>query len=365
MALLLALGLVAPAPVPATAAPARAAAVAPVAQLRVPLVLGHRGAPGHRPEHTLASYGLAIRQGAGWVEPDVVSTKDGVLVVRHENEIGSTTDVAEHPEFARRRTTKRIDGVAVTGWFAEDFTLRELRTLRARERVPDVRPGSARYDGRFGVPTLAQVLGLVASWERRLGRRIGVAVETKHPTYFDAIGLSLEEPLLRTLARYGRNRARGAVLIQSFEVTNLRRLNRVTRVPLLQLTRVTGGPFDLRARGMTYARLTSAAGLRAVRRYAEWVGPQKDQVLPLDATESTGAPSPLVRDAHRAGLRVGVWAVRPENLFLPANFRTGDDPHARGDVAGEVDALLDAGVDGLFCDVPDSCVAARDARAAR
>ena len=357
-ALLVSVGLLAPT-APATAAPPERAA-RPVAQLDVPLVFGHRGASGHRPEHTLASYELAIRMGADYIEPDLVSTKDGVLVARHENEISGTTDVADHPEFAGRRTTKTIDGVAVTGWFTEDFTLRELKTLRAKERLPQVRPGNTRYDGRFEISTFAEVLELVKTWEKRLRTKVGVAPETKHPTYFDAIGLSLEEPLLRTLERFGKDKARSHVVIQSFEVTNLKELNYDTDVPLVQLTGASGGPFDLRAQGVTYADLVTASGLRAMRRYADWVGPEKSQVLPRDAGGATGEPSRLVPRAHRAGLRVVIYTVRDENQFLPTNFRRGTDPDATGDVFGEIAALLDAGADGLFADYPDSAVAARD-----
>jgi glycerophosphoryl diester phosphodiesterase len=347
----------------AHAAPAKAGAKnKPLAQLANPLVFGHRGASGYRPEHTLASYELAIRLGADYVEPDLVSTKDGVLVARHENEISGTTDVADHPEFAARRTTKTIDGVAVTGWFTEDFTLKELKTLRAKERLPLVRTGNTRYDGRFEIPTFAQVLRLVATWEKKLGTKIGVAPETKHPTYFDSIGLSLEEPLVETLERFGKNDKRSKVVIQSFEVSNLKDLNYETDVPLVQLTGATGGPFDLASKGTTYAQIVSADGLRKVARYADWVGPEKSQVMPRNAAGATTRPSTLVRDAHRAGVRVVVYTVRDENQFLPTNFRVGGgvDPNAKGDVRGEVEQLLSAGVDGVFCDFPDSCVDARD-----
>jgi glycerophosphoryl diester phosphodiesterase len=240
-------------------------------QLRTPLVVGHRGASGYRPEHTLASYRKAIDLGADYVEPDLVSTKDGVLVARHENEIGGTTDMADHPEFADRRTTKVIDGRAVTGWFTEDFTLAELKTLRAKERLPQVRPDNTQYDGRFEVPTFAEVLQLVRAESRRTGRTIGVAPETKHPTYFDSIGLSLEEPMLRTLHRYGMDRKRSQVLIQSFEVGNLQQLDELTDLPLEQLVDAQGAPYDQVAAGtpITYASMTTPAGLRAVARYAD------------------------------------------------------------------------------------------------
>ncbi|CAI9409012.1 glycerophosphodiester phosphodiesterase [Nocardioides sp. T2.26MG-1] len=333
-----------------------------VSQLRTPLVVGHRGASGHRPEHTLASYRKAIELGADYVEPDLVSTKDGVLVARHENEISGTTDVADHPEFADRRTTKVIDGRPVAGWFTEDFTLAELKTLRAKERLPQVRPQNTQYDGQFEVPTFAEVLRLVRAESRRTGRTVGLAPETKHPTYFDSIGLSLEEPMLRTLHRYGFDKPRSKVLIQSFEVGNLRQLDKMTDLPIEQLVDAAGGPYDQAAAGtpVTYSSMLTPDGLRAVARYADWLGPNKDLVLPRDATGATGEPSTLVPDAHRAGLRVVIWTIRDENQFMATNFRTGADPVAKGNVHDEILAFLDAGVDALFADYPDSAVAARD-----
>jgi glycerophosphoryl diester phosphodiesterase len=226
-----------------------------------PLVIAHRGASGYRPEHTLAAYRLAIRMGADYVEPDLVSTKDGVLVARHENEISGTTDVAAHPEFASRKATKVIDGVAVTGWFTEDFTLAELKTLRAKERLPQVRPDNTRYDGQFEIPTLQEVIALVKRESGRTGRQIGIAPETKHPTYFASIGLSLEEPLVRTLRATGLDRPNAKVVIQSFETENLRRLNTMTRVPLAQLVERP-------------AQVTPAA-LADIATYADWVAPPR------------------------------------------------------------------------------------------
>jgi glycerophosphoryl diester phosphodiesterase len=326
-----------------------------------PIVIGHRGASGYRPEHTLAAYKLAIRLGADHVEPDLVSTRDGVLVARHENEIGGTTDVAEHPEFADRRTTKVIDGRPVTGWFTEDFTLAELKTLRAEERLPEVRPDNTRYDGRFEVPTLDEVLAMVHHEERRTGRPIGVYPETKHPSYFDGIGLSLEEPLLASLRRHGLDRAGSAVYIQSFETANLRALARVTRVPLVQLVDASGAPYDFVASGdpRTYRDLTTPEGLAWVAGYADGVGANKNLVLPRDpATGATGAPSDLVPDAHDEGLVVHVWTLRDENQFMATNFRRGTDPNAKGDAYAEARAFLDAGVDGIFSDHPDTTVMA-------
>ena len=324
-------------------------------------MIGHRGASGYRPEHTLASYRLAIRLGADHVEPDLVSTKDGVLVARHENEISGTTDVAQHPEFADRETTKVIDGRSVTGWFTEDFTLAELKTLRAKERLPLVRPDNTRYDGKFQVPTLDEVLSLVEQEERRTGRTIGVYPETKHPTYFDGIGLSLEEPLITTLRRHGLERANAQVFIQSFETANLRELARGTRVPLVQLIDASGAPHDFVQAGdpRTFRDLTGPEGLAWVATYADAIGANKDLVLPRDpATRATVEPSDLVPDAHEAGLLVHVWTLRDENQFMATKFRRGADPNAKGDACAEAMAFLDAGVDGMFSDHPDTTVMA-------
>jgi glycerophosphoryl diester phosphodiesterase len=325
-------------------------------------VFAHRGASGYRPEHTLAAYQLAIRMGADYIEPDLVSTKDGVLVARHENEISGTTDVADHPEFAQRRTTKTIDGVAVSGWFTEDFTLRELRTLRAKERLPGVRPGNTRYDGRYEVPTFDEILALVRREGRARGRTIGVAPETKHPTYFRSIGLPLERPLLRSLRLAGLDSRRAKVVIQSFETTNLRQLSRETKVKLVQLTSATGAPYDLVAQGdpRTYADLMSPAGLRRVATYADWLGPEKNSIIPRDAAGFLTQPTSVVADAHRAGLKVVVYTFRDENQFLPADFRNGADPNAKGDIFGELQAFLDTGIDAVFSDYPDTAVAVRD-----
>ena len=319
------------------------------------LVVGHRGASGYRPEHTLAAYELAIRQCADFIEPDLVSTRDGVLVARHENEIGGTTDVAEHPELASRRTTKVIDGRSVTGWFTEDFTLAELRTLRARERIPAVRPQNTAYDGRFRVPTLQEVIDLARRSRTCEGRPVGVYPETKHPSYFDSIGLSMEEPLVRTLHRNGYRHERSPAIIQSFEVGNLRELDRMTDVRIAQLADCTGAPWDLRAAGdpRTYADMVTRSGLRDIARYADGLGACKDLLIPRDAAGNLLAPSPVIRDAHARGLEVHGWTFRRENQFLPLDFRVGTDPNAPGDVVAEIEAFLDAGMDGFFTDNPD------------
>lgn len=325
-------------------------------------VFAHRGASGYRPEHTLAAYELAIKLGADYIEPDLVSTRDGVLVARHENEISGTTDVADHPEFAQRKTTKIIDGLPISGWFTEDFTLRELRTLRAKERLPGVRPGNTRYDGRFQVPTFDEILALAQRESRQRGRTIGVAPETKHPTYFRSIGLPLERPLLRSLRAAGLDHRRSKVVIQSFETSNLRALAKETRVPLVQLTSAAGAPYDLVAKGdpRTYADIMSPAGLREVATYADWLGPEKNSVIPRDAAGFLTEPSRVVKHAHRAGLKVVVYTFRDENQFLAADFREGTDPNAKGDIFGEMRAFFEADIDAVFADYPDTADAARD-----
>ena len=327
-----------------------------------PLVFGHRGASGYRPEHTLASYRLAIQMGADFVEPDLVPTKDGVLVARHENEISTTTDIASRPEFAVLRTTKVVDGVSLTGWFTEDLTLAELKTLRAIERIPQVRPENTLYNGRYEVPTLDEVLAMVGEESRRQGRRIGVAPEIKHPTYFDSIGLSMEEPLVRSLDRAGLRSPRSAVVVQSFETANLRELDGMTRVPLVQLVGGSGAPYDWVAAGRTdtYDTLLSDAGLADVATYADWIGPDKNRVVPRTPEGTLAAPTDLVQRAHAADLKVVPYTFRNENTFLPVELRVGDDPTAYGDAFAEYALFFSLGVDGVFSDNPDTAVEARD-----
>ncbi|MGI8986859.1 MAG: glycerophosphodiester phosphodiesterase [Nocardioidaceae bacterium] len=346
----------------APAQPNRTAAAASHDSPDRPLVIGHRGASGYRPEHTLESYQLAIRLCADYIEPDLVATKNGVLVARHENEISTTTDVADHPEFADRHTTKTIDGVSVTGWFTEDFTLRELKTLRAVERLPGVRPGNTRYDGRFQVPTFRQVLKLAVSASERTGRTIGVVPETKHPTYFDSIGLSLEEPLLRALRRAGLNRRRSEVLVQSFEVSNIRQFARRSRVGILQLIGSSGAPYDFVESGKprTYEDMVTPRGLRRIARYADVLGPDKNVLIPRDANSYLLEPTDVVDDAHAAGLEVMPYTFRDENQFLPADFRVGGDPNAKGDAFGEYKVFFDIGIDGVFADMPDTALNAAE-----
>jgi glycerophosphoryl diester phosphodiesterase len=329
-----------------------------------PIVIGHRGASGYRPEHTLAAYRLAVRLGADYIEPDLAITKDGVLVARHEPEISTTTDVATRPEFADRQTSKVIDGTTFTGWFTEDFTLAELKTLRAKERIPELRPGNAAaYDGLYEVPTLQEVLDLRERLSRKYGREIGVYPETKHPTYFRSIGLPLEEPLIRALRSNGLDRRRAPVFVQSFEVGNLMMLDRVLAVPLVQLfAERTRQPYDFVVAGdpRTYADLATPAGLRFVARHADGAGPSKDYIVPRDANGYSQAPTSFVDDAHRAGLLVHPYTFRAENNFLPRELRSSTILTQHGDLEAEVRQFFDLGVDGVFVDHPDYAVDARD-----
>ena len=334
-----------------------------------PIVIAHRGASGYRPEHTLEAYRLAIEMGADFIEPDLVATRDGVLVARHENEIGGTTDVATRPEFAARRTAKWIDGVEVTGWFTEDFTLAELRTLWASERLPDARPESAAHGGRYRIPTLDEVIALARTASARIGRTIGIYPETKHPSYFQSIGLPLEPPLLAALEEVGWTEPASPVFIQSFETENLRMLRTRTGVRLVQLMEAEGRPYDLLCRGdaRTYAELATPGGLAEIAGYADAIGPHKALVIPRDAAGWLQAPAALVADAHAAGLHVHPWTFRRENVFLPADFQAGDPaeagfPHGPGDLRAEVAAFLAAGVDGVFADHPDVAVEALAAK---
>ncbi|GHH80097.1 hypothetical protein GCM10017772_47430 [Promicromonospora soli] len=323
-------------------------------------VVGHRGASGYRPEHTLASYETAINQCADYIEPDVVSTKDGVLVARHENEISGTTNVATHPEFADRRTTKTIDGAQITGWFTEDFTLAELRTLRAKERLPQVRPQNTPFDGLYLIPTLDEVLDLARNSRTCDGAPVGVYPETKHPSYFDSAGLSLEEPLVAELRRNGFDRAGAPVIVQSFEVGNLQDLDQMTDVPLGQLISSSGAPYDFVAAGdpRTYADMATPEGLADIAAYADGIGAEKSVLIPRNQDGTLAAPSPVIGDAHAVGLEVHAWTFRRENQFLAADFRSSGDPNGIGDMVGEVQVFLDAGLDGFFTDNPDLGVAA-------
>lgn len=329
-------------------------------QITGPTVIAHRGASGYRPEHTLAAYDLAVEMGADHIEPDLVMTKDGVLVDRHEPEISGTTDVAEHPEFADRRTTKQVDGRSVTGWFVDDFTLAELKTLRARERLGHLRPVSAQYDGQFRVPTFEEVLQKRKDLSRESGRTIGIFPEIKHSTYLHEQGFDPEAEVTRLIRRHGLNRANAPVWVQSFELTALKDLRREGyRGKSAFLTTVGGSPFDLREQGTTYAELTTAASMQELARWIDGFGPSKQQVIPWNEDGTLGEPTSFVADAHAAGLEVTPWTFRAENTFLPVDHRIGTDPSAHGRMVDEVVTYLEAGVDGVFCDQPDLCVEAR------
>ncbi|MEP7739988.1 glycerophosphodiester phosphodiesterase family protein [Nocardioides sp. 31GB23] len=326
-----------------------------------PAVVAHRGASGYLPEHTLAAYRAAIDLGADDIELDLVSTRDGVLLARHEPELSHTTDVAEHPELAHLRTTKVVGGAEVTGWFAGDLSLEQVRRLRARERLAELRPGSAAHDGLHPVPTFDEVLGMVAEESAARGRSIGVMVELKDPAWSAAEGLSLVEPLVADLRRHGLDHARSRVTVMSFEPTVLQALAPLLRVPLVQLLgELDRRPADLAALGdpRTFADLASPAGLAAIERYADGVGARHSLVVRDVAGRMVA--SDLVRDAHREWLTVHVWTLRAEAAYLPAPFRSQE---AYGDLAGYASLLLDLGVDGLITDHPDVVVAARDAHA--
>lgn len=298
--------------------------------------------------------------GADYIEPDLVMTKDGVLVVRHEPEISATTDVADRPEFADRRTTAQINGKSVTGWFADDFTLEELKTLRVKERLGDLRPQSADYDGRFEVPTFEEVLVHREELSRQSGRRIGIIPEIKHSTYLHANGFDPEAELTRLVKRYHLNSADAPVWVQSFELTALKDLRaQGYRGKSTLLTSVRGGPYDLAQEGTTYADLTTVESMRELSQWIDGISPAKKQVIPWTADGMLGEPTTLVDDAHAAGLEVTTWAHRAENSFLPVDYRVGTDPAAHGRMVDEVVAYLKAGVDGVFCDQPDLCVEAR------
>ena len=331
------------------------------AKLKKPIVIAHRGASGLRPEHTALSYDLAIDQGCDFIEPDLVPTKDGHLIARHENEIGGTTDVGSRPEFADRKATKTIDGQSITGWFTEDFTLAEIKTLRARERLPQLRPGNTKYDGQAQLLTFDEVVAIAKAGSQRTGRTIGVYPEMKHPSYFAGIGLPVEDRLVALLKKNELDSATAPVFVQCFEVTPLKTIRAKTKARLVLLTAGEGGPADLP--NVTYAQLTSASGLKGVALYADGLGPEKTQIVPQDADKLL-PPTSLVQDAHAAGLVVHPWTVRAENYFLPASLRRGDTAAADylaqpGDVAAVFKALYAAGVDGLFSDFPGLAVAAR------
>jgi glycerophosphoryl diester phosphodiesterase len=312
--------------------------------------IAHRGASAERPEHTRSAYELAIEQGCDFVEPDLAVSRDGVLIVRHENEISETTDVAEHPAFARRRTSKTIDGHRLEGWFTEDFTLAELKTLRCRERLPALRPGNTRFDGQEPILTLDELIELCAEAGLRRGRGVGLYIELKHPTFFAELGLPLEPAVVAALDRHGLNHADAPVIVECFEPTCVKAMRQLTRVRTGQLIAASGAPAD--GSPASYAEMTTPEGLRQIAAYADAIGPDKALIWPRDLEGRSMEATSLVSDAHAAGLAVHVWTFRPENAFLPVELRAGDDPAGHGDLAAELARAQNLGVDGLFCDAP-------------
>lgn len=327
---------------------------------RRPIVIAHRGASGYRPEHTLAAYDLAISLGADFIEPDLVPTKDGVLVARHENEISGTTDVSAHPEFASRKTKKRIDGESVEGWFVEDFTLKELKTLRARERMPALRQHNTIYNDRYLIPTFQEIVDLARARGLELGRTIGIYPELKHPTYFASIKLATEDRILKVLTDNKLNEPSSPVFIQCFEPSTLKSLHEKTKLRLIQLIEENGKPYDmvLAKEPLTGEQMVSPAGLAKIAKYAQGIGPSKNLLIPRKADGSLAAASSVVADAHKAGLLVHPWTFRNENSFLPLELRSKPKTEQQnyGDAQAEYKLFYDLGVDGVFSENPDTAL---------
>lgn len=327
------------------------------------IVVGHRGASALRPEHTLASYQKAIDDGADFIEPDLVSTKDGVLVARHENEIGGTTNVSVLSQFADRKKTKIIDGTSLTGWFTEDFTLSELNQIKARERIPALRPDNVQYNDQFNIPTLEQIIELAENHYKKTGKVVGLYIETKHPTYFQKQNLSLEDPILKTLAKYQYTRDIAPIYLQSFEVNNLKYFkDQLTLHKTLKYAKIIQlydekalSPADFVAQGIktTYGDMATAQGLTDVAKYANGVGPWKPYIF----NETYTAPSEFVKNAHAVNLKVHPYTFRPENNFLANNLKCSTattDASKRCETGAnkEYEMYFKAGVDGIFTDDP-------------
>ena len=339
-----------------------------------PLVIGHRGASGYLPEHTLQSYALAIKLGADYVEPDLVATKDGHLIARHEPDITNTTDVAQHPEFADRKRTAMVDGQPVTGWFASDFTLAEIKTLRAVQTFPE-RP--QRFNGRFKIPTLEEVIDLVKRESRKRDRRIGIYPETKHPTYHKDLGLALEPRLVKILKRAGWDSRRDPVFVQSFEQSNLMRLNRMIGVRLVQLVDANDvnpdgtldyappfdRPYDWTVSGdpelesRTFGFFATDEGLEEISTYADGIGPWKRYIVSTlgtgpDSSRTLAPHTTLIRSAHEHGLLIHTWTFRNEQSRLVSDY--GGNP------INEYLQFYELGIDGVFSDFPDTAFTARE-----
>ena len=368
-------------------APAHAAGAATLSGA-APIVIGHRGASGYRPEHTLAAYRLAIAQGANYIEPDLVMSKDGALLARHEpmlarvdlnpdgslkylngvpvlNRTDTSTNVWQLPQYAGRLTVKTLDGTKVGGWWAEDFTAAELRAdIRAQERLRDLRVANNRYNDQEVIPRLQEVIDLAKSESARLGRTVGIYPETKHPTYFAAVAatngvMRMEDRLVSILhANYG-NVASAPVYIQSFEVSNLQYVNTQTDIRTVQLLSGGGRPYDFTVAGDTrsYADLAKAAGLDFIDGYADGIGANTNLMIPL-VNGRLGTPTTLVADAHARGLEVHGWTFRAENIFLPNEFDSSSNPAEAGNLKGQIQAFTALGMDGLFTDQPDIGVSA-------
>ncbi|MEQ1817763.1 MAG: glycerophosphodiester phosphodiesterase family protein [Terricaulis sp.] len=330
-----------------------------VERTRRPIVIAHRGASAYRPEHTLAGYQLAIEQGADFIEPDLVMTKDHVLVCRHENEISGTTNVAEHPEFADRRKAKTVDGTEALGWWVEDFTLAELKTLRARERIPQLRPDNTHYNDQFEIPTFAEALALAQH------HRKGIYPELKHPSFLAEQGVDPVPVFISAVREAGGQSAADIMYVQCFEIGAIRTLAQMSSIrwQCVQLVSADGGPWDQRE--TTYASMLAGEGLRHIAEYARGIGVEKTLIIPRDASNNLGAPTDLVARAHAANLLVHPWTFRPENFFLPASLRVGatsaqETLRLHGNLDAELRAFYAVGVDGVFSDDPAAAVAARN-----
>jgi glycerophosphoryl diester phosphodiesterase len=324
----------------------------------LPIVIAHRGASSYRPEHTLGAYQLAIEQGADFIEPDLVMTKDHVLVCRHENEISQTTNVADRPEFAERRTAKTVDGVEARGWWVEDFTLAELKTLRCRERIPQLRPDNTQYNDQETIPTFAEALALA----QRHGR--GIYPELKHPSFLREQGVDPVPAFIAAVREGGAQAAADKMFVQCFEVGAIRTLAQMSSIrwQCVQLVSAEGGPWD--QRDTTYASMIAGDGLSRIAEYARGLGAEKSLIIPRDASNNLGAPTDLVTRAHAANLVVHPWTFRPENFFLPTSLRVGvtgaqETLRLHGNLAAELRAFFAAGVDGVFSDDPLAAVATR------
>lgn len=338
-----------------------------LASLTKPYVIAHRGASGYLPEHTLPAYLVAIEQGADFVEPDLVMTRDGELVARHDNVLDLTTDVANQPGFANKKTRKKVDGIDIEGWFSEDFNLHEIKKLRAIERIPEIRPANTRFDGMFVIPTLQEIINLVQAVEKSTGRRIGIYPETKHPTHFANLGLPMENKLVDILHGNGYRENVAPIFIQSFETANLKKLRTITRLPLIQLMWSEGQPYDVETAGgrLSYDDMATPSGLKTISDYADGAGPEKYHfIIPKDTNGNLeiSATTEFVKNAHAVGLEVHPYTFRAENSFLPTNLRraggnASGTPHG---IDKEIQTFLNAGIDGFFTDQTDIGVRARN-----